>query len=156
MTTSTTPLPSMRLNAQYLKDLSFESLISGKLARRGIDPMAIELRAKVEVHNLGDNIKESELFLGLTGRIDGKPAFVAELTYAVAYHVINMDADMARVFLYVEAPRLAYPHAAALLTQTAAGAGLPPVWLDPVDFNALYQMHLKDTARAAETPSAAF
>jgi len=143
----------MRLNAQYLKDLSFESLISGRLARRDINPMAIELRAKVEVHDLGDDIKESELFLGLTGRIDGKPAFVAELTYAVAYHVINMDIDMARIFLHVEAPRLAYPHAAALLTQAAAGAGLPPVWLDPVDFNALYQMHLKDNARAAKASS---
>jgi preprotein translocase subunit SecB len=147
-------MSTVRLSAQYLKDLSFENLIPAKLARREIKPMAIEVRAKVAVIDLGDELWEAELFLGLTGRIDGKPAFVAELTYGVAYQVTNMDADTTRVFLHVEAPRLAYPHAASVLTQAAAGAGLPPVWLDPIDFNVLYQMQLKDAARAAEAPSA--
>jgi preprotein translocase subunit SecB len=146
---------ALQLTAQYLKDLSFENLIPAQMARRNLRPLNIEVRALITVTDLGDGLHESELFLGATGKIDGQPAFVAELTYAASYLVANVEPDIARTFLNVEAPRHAYPHAAALLTATAAGAGLPPVWLDPLDFNGLYQVRLRDEARNAAVASGA-
>ena|SRR5258708_1365440 len=131
-------LPTITLTAQYLKDFSFENLIPGRLARHEMKPMSIELRATVNVHELGNDLHETELFLGLTGKIDGETAFIAELTYGASHHIVRVDPQMAEVFLYVEAARNVFPYATAILSQTAAGAGLPPVWLDPVDFMGLF------------------
>jgi len=140
--------PTITLTAQYLKDFSFENLIPGKLARHALKPMTIELRVSVEVHDIGDDMQETELFLGLTGKIDGEAAFIAELSYAAAHHIARVDPAMAEAFLNVEVARNIFPYAAAILSQTAAGAGLPPVWLDPVDFNALYNSRRADQERA--------
>lgn len=149
-TASTAPdAPALQLVNQYLKDLSFENMRTGKLAVRNYRPMGVELRAHVAVHDLGDGLHESELFLGATGNVDGQQAFIVELTYVVIYRVANLDPDMAQAFLNVEAPRHAYPHAAALLTQAVVGAGLPPVWLEPLDFNILYGVRKQEEARKA-------
>ncbi len=140
--------PALQLVSQYLKDLSFENVRTGKLARRSFTPMSVELRTLVTVTELGDDLHESELFLGATGKVDDQPAFIAEMSYAVVYRISGLDIDMARHFLNVEAPRLAYPHAAALLTQASAGAGLPPLWLEPLDFSLLYNIRQQEAARA--------
>jgi preprotein translocase subunit SecB len=154
-TASASPqLPTVTLTAQYLKDLSFENLIPGKLARRDLKPMTIELRVTVNVSAIGDDLHETELFLGLTGKLEGQPAFIAELSYAAVHHLSRMDPAMARVFLNVEAARNVYPYAGAILSQTAAGAGLPPLWLDPVDFNALYNSRRADEERARAAATA--
>jgi preprotein translocase subunit SecB len=140
--TNTTPaaqeVPAIALMAQYLKDLSFENLIPGRLARRELKPMTMEVRAAVEVRDCGDDLHETELFVGLTAKIDGEPAFIAELTYGASHHIVHVDPEMMRRYLNVEVARNIFPYAAAILSQTAAGAGMPPVWLDPVDFVALY------------------
>jgi len=152
MTATEPTTPALQLVNQYLKDLSFENMRTGKHARRDARPMSIELRTHVTVNDLGDGLQESELFLGATGSIDGQQAFIVELTYAVIYRVTNLDPDIARTFLNVEAPRHVYPHAAAILTQAVVGAGLPPVWLEPLDFNVLYAVRQREEAqKAAET-----
>lgn len=147
----TSNLPALQLVAQYLKDLSFENLRTGKLAQRSFKPMGIELRTLVTVTDLGDGLHESELFMGVTGKVEDQQALIAEMTYAAVYRISGLDPDMARSFLNVEAPRLAYPHAAALLTQASAGAGLPPLWLEPLDFSLLYNIRQQEAARTGAT-----
>ncbi|MBI1778307.1 MAG: protein-export chaperone SecB [Proteobacteria bacterium] len=146
--------PTITFRAQYLKDLSFESLLSGKMARRELRQMEMQLRATVAINDLGDGIRETELFLGLTGRLDGEQAFIAELTYAASYHMINLEEEVARSFLNIEVARNIFPYAAAILSQTAASAGLPPVWLEPIDFNGLYRALCADEERAAAARAA--
>jgi preprotein translocase subunit SecB len=154
MTTSAPPtaaVPTISFRAQYLKDLSFESLLSGKLARRELRPIQMELRASVAVNDLGEGIRETVLFLGLTGRLDGERAFIAEITYGASYHMANLDEEVAGSFLHVEVARNIFPYAASILSQTAAGAGMPAIWLDPIDFNGLYRANRAEAERAASS-----
>jgi preprotein translocase subunit SecB len=138
------------IGAQYVKDLSFENRMNPHFARRVNTGIDLSLAVLVTVESYGQDVYESELRLSTTGKIAGETSFIAELTYAIAYTIRNMDEAMAQTFLNVEAPRHAFPYAAAILTQAITAAGMPPVWFDPVDFAALYNARLADQAQARD------
>lgn len=136
------------IQAQYVKDLSFENRMNPHFARRVKAGIDLSLAVTVNVEPYGDDVYESELHLSAIGRIAGEASFIAELTYAITYRIRNMDDGMMRTFLNVEAARHAFPYAAAILTQAVTSAGMPSIWFDPVDFSALYNARLADEAQA--------
>jgi preprotein translocase subunit SecB len=65
--------------------------------------------------------------------------FVAELAYGGVFTLTGIPEESIEPILLVECPRLLFPFARNVLSDTTREGGFPPVLLQPIDFVALWQ-----------------
>ncbi len=145
------PIPPLVVNAQYVKDLSFEvpnapEVFSTLRAQPNVN---INLDVQARRLNEGQDVFEVTLQIkaeateqpattnGNSG--DGKPVFIAELAFCGVFTLNGVPADTIEPVLLVECPRLLFPYARNILADVTRDGGFPPVLLQPIDFVALWQ-----------------
>ncbi len=132
------PQPGIRILAQFIKDLSFESPHAPDSLRPG--PMAPQIDLGVE---LNVRVKDGGLFeveLKLTARAarESETVFHIELVYAGLFQIIGVpQADLEQV-LMIECPRYLFPYARRIIGDLSADGGFPPFLLEPIDFAGIY------------------
>lgn len=136
-------LPFLQVNIQYIKDLSFElpdaPMIFQELRNGAPD---INVDVNVSGRTLGENVFESTLTLRVSGDLNGKPVFIAELAYAGVFTISVPKEDLQPVLL-IECPRLLFPFARSIISNVTGEGGLPPIALQPIDFAGLYRQRME-------------
>jgi preprotein translocase subunit SecB len=123
------------LNAQYIKDLSFEnprapqSLIQQTAAQPNV-----EINVDVKARNLGPEVFEVVLTINATARAQGEPVFLVELAYGSVVTVKNTPAELVPALILVETPRIVFPFARAVIANATRDGGFPPLMINPIDF----------------------
>lgn len=145
------------INAQYIKDLSFEAphapQIFGLL--RDNQPN-ISVNINVNATPMGENVFEVVIDAAATCKAQDQTAFILELSYAGLF-TLNVPQEHLQPVLLIECPRLLFPFARNILAEASRDGGFPPLMLGPVDFVAMYQSQLQRQAgqQAAEAGSSA-
>ena len=139
----TTPPPGagpLVLNMQYTKDLSFEVPGAPSIFATLREPPAIDLQLDVQARPIqeGENVFEVTLDIRADAKVQDQVCFIAELTYCGIFTVNVEEVDLEPVLL-VECPRLLFPFARNILAEVTRDGGVPPVFLNPIDFVALWQ-----------------
>ena len=130
------------INAQYLKDLSFENPNPLDAYQKNEKP-DIKVNVNTSVKKLPDNAFEVTLDIKTEAKQkDGKLAFIAEVSYAGIFTLNKIPPEQEKPFLLIEAPRMLFPFARNVLAETTRDGGYPPLMLNPIDFNALYQKQM--------------
>jgi preprotein translocase subunit SecB len=154
--------PPLMVNAQYVKDLSFEvpnapevfsTLKSQPNVNINLDVQARRLNDGQDVFEVTLQIKAEAMEApaapnGAAGN-DGKPVFIAELAFCGVFTLNGVPAESVEPVLLVECPRLLFPYARNILADITRDGGFPPVLLQPIDFVALWQ------SRRAQQPGIA-
>jgi len=70
---------------------------------------------------------------------EGRVVFIAELHYAGVFTLTGVPPEAVEPLLLIECPRLLFPFARAVLSDTTREGGFPPVLLQPIDFVGLWQ-----------------
>ena len=147
-------LSPISVGAQYIKDLSFEvpgaPAIFSELA--GTQP-DLSVRVDLNATPMGGNAFEVVLILQVDAKVAERVAFIVELTYGGIF-ILNVPEEHVQPILLIEAPRLLFPFARAVIADVTSGGGLPPLMLQPIDFAALYRARM-DQLNVTE-PDAAF
>ena len=143
---NTTPQVAMQINAQYIKDLSFESP-NMPFALTDMQQMP-DIKIDIDVRaNKMDTDKNYTV--DLTIRVNGKNKenqkvlFLCELTYG-AFVMVEAPGDLTETLLLVEVPRLLFPYARAIVGNTMREAGFPSLQITPIDFMGLYLARKKE------------
>ena len=140
------PQPAFMVNAQYIKDLSFElPNAPAVFADMQSKTPAIEIQVNLNAANVRDNLFEAVLSLRVTGAIEDKPAFILELSYAGLF-TISVPQEHLEQALFIECPRLLFPFARAIVADVSRDGGLPPLVLQPIDFIAMYHQRMERVA----------
>jgi len=139
-------LPPLIVNGQYIKDLSFEAphapnIFSELQGRQPDVPISIDLQARP----LAENVYEVLLHLKIEGRLDDKVAFMIELAYGGVF-TVHVPAEHLQPMLLIEAPRILFPFARAIIADATRNAGFPPLMLQPIDFVQLYRQRVAEVA----------
>jgi preprotein translocase subunit SecB len=92
---------------------------------------------------------EVALKIEVAARSESRTAFQVELVYAGLFALRNIPEEQLQPFLLAEAPRIIFPFARRIVSETVQDGGFPPLLLDPIDFGALYMQ------RAAEAQAQA-
>ena len=79
--------------------------------------------------------------------------FNVELVYAGLFGIRNVPEEVLRPYLYAEAPRLLFPFARAIVADQIRDGSFPPLLLDPIDFNALYEQQSQAQSLAQTEPA---
>lgn len=131
--------PSMRVLAQYLKDLSFESPQAPQSLGANAAQPAMEVGVDLNARGLGQNRFEVELSCSATARREGQVVFVCEVNYAGLFEILNVPADRIEPVLLVDAPTLLFPFVREVVARSVQNGGFPPLMLEPLDFLGMYQ-----------------
>ncbi len=158
--------PPLVVNAQYVKDLSFEVPGAPQIysTLRSAPQVAVNLDVQVK------RLTEEQLVFEVTlvARVEAtKPAepasgaplngsegpgivFLAELSYAGIFTLNGIPENQIEPVLVVEGPRLLFPFARNILADVTRDGGFPPVLLGPIDFLALWHARRQQTATAPQ------
>ena len=131
------------INAQYLKDLSFENPNPLESFKQSQEKPNIQVNVNTLVKKLPENAYEVTLDIKTEGKIKDKVAFIAEISYAGIFSLNKIPPEHEKPILLIEAPRMLFPFARNILAETTRDGGYPPLMLNPIDFNALYQKQLE-------------
>ena len=134
-----------QLNAlvQFTKDLSFEN----PNAPRSLGPQEkspeISIQVNVNARQLAES--EYEVSLALEGQAGNLPdvLFKFELTYCGVFRLRNVPAEHLHPVVMIECPRLLFPFARAIVAEAIRNGGFPPLYIDPIDFAALFQQRMQ-------------
>ena len=131
------------INAQYLKDLSFEnpSPLESYKAEQKPD---IQVNVNTSVKKLPDLAFEVTLDIKTEAKNKDKIAFIAEVSYAGIFTLNKIPPEHEKPLLLIEAPRMLFPFARNVLAETTRDGGYPPLMLNPIDFAALYRKQIAE------------
>ncbi len=148
--------PSLKIVAQYVKDLSFENPgAPGTLTGRAQSPN-INIAVGVQANPVAEGDVEVELKIEARA-VDGETVlFVLELVYAGIFRIANVPADNLQALTLIECPRLIFPFARQIVAEASRNGGFPPLMIDPIDFVSLYRQQLAGKGqKPAPTPGKA-
>jgi preprotein translocase subunit SecB len=143
-------LPQVGVISQYVKDLSFENPNAPAVYQWQGAPK-IDVEFNIGAQKLGDDLHEVALKIDISAKSgEDQTAFQVELLYAGLFGLRNIPEEQLQPFLLAEAPRLLFPFARQIVSQTVQDGGFPPLLLDPIDFASLYmQRAAQDEAQAS-------
>src|ERR1700759_3464260 len=146
--------PALNSLAQYMKDFSFENPNAPRsLAPQDKGPN-ISIQVNVNARQLADTDFEVSLVLeGQAG--DGQNVlFKFELDYAGVFRIRNVPAQTLPLIVMIECPRLLFPFTRQIIADAVRGGGFPPLYIDPIDFAALYQQRIDEMMATAPAATA--
>lgn len=134
------------INAQYIKDLSFEAPHAPQIFGMLRDQQPnISVNIDVNATPMGETVYEVVIDAAATCKAQDQTAFILELSYAGLF-TLNVPQEHLQPVLLIECPRLLFPFARNILAETSRDGGFPPLMLGPVDFVAMYQQQLQRQA----------
>ena len=78
------------------------------------------------------------------------------MTYSGVFRLVNIPAEQTHPVVMIECPRLLFPFARQIVAEAVRNGGFPPLYLDPIDFAALYAQRMQQAqATAQAVPPAA-
>ena len=83
------------------------------------------------------------LSLSANAKAEDKALFLAELTYAAIVSAPGANRDDLNPLIMIEAPRLMFPFARAIISDMTRDGGFMPLSIQPIDFVAVYQSNLE-------------
>ena len=143
--TTAAPAPSVgmpiQINAQYIKDLSFENpRAPASLQPQEAQPQ-IAVNVDVSASRLTDNGDDFEVLLKVSANatVNDAALFLTELSYAGLFTLKDIPEDALHPMLLIECPRILFPFARAIVADATRDGGFPPLLIQPVDFAAMYR-----------------
>jgi preprotein translocase subunit SecB len=148
-------MPVLAVNLQYLKDVSFESPRAPQIfVSQGPQPQ-VGVSVRVDGRGVGDNTYEIVLHLEVKADAGDETVFLVEMDYAGIFTVAPLAPEVLGPLLMIEAPRLLFPYARQIVSQTVASGGFPPLLINPIDFADLYRRQLAAQQEQPGTAAAA-
>jgi preprotein translocase subunit SecB len=101
-------------------------------------PPNISVQIHVNARQIGQTDYEVTLLLEGGAGEGENTLFKFELNYAGVFRLENVPAEQIQPAVMIECPRLLFPFARQIIAEAVRSGGFPPLYLDPIDFNALY------------------
>ena len=136
------------IHTQYIKDFSFENPGAPQvLMDQGGQP-EMEINVNVTATPLNEErLFEVVLSIRATASRDDQDIFIAELSYAAILSVAESVAENTiHPIVMIEGPRMIFPFARAILSETTQAGGFMPLNIQPIDFIRVYQQGIQGQA----------
>lgn len=156
----------MKIHGQYVKDFSFENPNSPFLSSSkapDINVMVNINSAKLEGTESKKGINEEKPFHEITLHIEAKAtvkdenvkdgvAFICDVKYCGIFSIENstkLSEEEMRRTLFIGGPTFLFPFAREIIARTTSSGGFPPLMLDPIDFETMYQQQSQQQKSSA-------
>ncbi len=133
------------INAQYIKDLSFENPNAPESLLPAESAPDIHLNVNVSAQPVAESTYEVLLEVSAKAELKEKTIFVIELSYAGLFTLEKMSEEAAKKLLLIKGPEVLFPFARQIVSQSVTNGGFPPLMMSPINFAELYEKRVKET-----------
>jgi preprotein translocase subunit SecB len=145
--------PALNALGQYIKDLSFEN----PNAPRSLSPREtapnISMQVNVNAKQLAPTDFEVSITLDAQAGEENDLLFKLDLDYAGVFRLVNIPQEQIHPIIMIECPRLLFPFVRQIVADATRNGGFPPLFIDPIDFLALYQQKAAELASQQGAPN---
>lgn len=141
-----------RLSIQriYIRDLSFELPAAPDIFRQEWQP-DIELNLRVEVNPLSAQQAEVVIIAEVAAKQADQVVFLIEVQQAGLFTMTGFSQEEQQPLLHIGAANTLFPYVREAISDLVTRGSLPPLILQPVNFEALYQQRLAQDTSEADT-----
>jgi preprotein translocase subunit SecB len=144
--------PRFVLQKMYVKDVSFE-VPGAPEVFKGDGQGEIKLNLAQQANPVEDGLWEVVLSVTVTASADEKTAYLAEVQQAGLFSIAGLSEQQLQAALNTLCPHSLFPYAARTITGLVADGGFPPLVLQPINFDQVYQQRLREAGAAAQPMS---
>ena len=136
--------PQMKILGQYIRDMSFENILSRKPIEGQMQP-DFQVKVSHDVKKPGDNRYEVISKYSITSTNKGSDAvlFVLEVEYSGLFQIENIPQEQLHPYLLIECPRMMFPFVRRIVSDVTRDGGFPPLNLDNIDFVSMYRQQIE-------------
>jgi preprotein translocase subunit SecB len=142
--------PVFSIEKIYVKDLSLEIPHAPEVFLSGEQP-EVEIQLHNEGSAVGEGLFQVVLTVTVTAKSGEKTMFLAEVAQAGIFQIRNVPEAEIETILATACPNILFPYARETVSDVVARGGFPPVYLAPVNFDAIYLQRVQQ-AQAAASP----
>ncbi len=140
--------PIFGIEKLYVKDLSLEIPHAPDVFLSGDQP-----QVDVQLHNegaaIGEGLYQVVLTVTVTAKAGEKTMFLVEVAQAGIFQIRNVPDTDLEPLLATACPNIIFPYARETVSDVINRAGFPPVYLAPVNFEALYMQRMQQAEEQA-------
>ena len=136
--------PVFAIEKIYVKDLSLEIPNAPNIFLERDTPEII-LQLGTKSQGIGEGLYEVLLTATVTAKIKDKNMFLVEAQQAGIFRIRNIPAGEIDPVLGIGCPNILFPYLREVVSDIVTRAGFPPVILNPVNFEAIYQQKNAET-----------
>lgn len=130
--------PVFAIEKIYVKDLSLEIPNAPNIFLERDTP-EINLQLGNKNQGIGEGLYEVLLTVTVTAKIKDKIMFLVEAQQAGIFRIRNIPNGEIDPVLGIGCPNILFPYLREVVSDVVTRAGFPPVILNPVNFEAIYQ-----------------
>lgn len=142
--------PVFHIEKIYVKDLSLEIPNAPEIFLEREAP-----QVDVQLHTVGERIDEGMyealLTATVTAKIKDKTMFLVEVRQAGIFQIRNVPETEMESILSIACPNILFPYLREAVSDVVTRAGFPPVILNPVNFEVIYQQNKQQVDLNATT-----
>ena len=139
----------LKVNVQYIKDLSFENPNSPKSLTENKEPPDIKVDINVFAKPFDKKVYEVSLSIGGKADRNNLKIFEIELVYAGVFTLpdVGLTDEEEKKLVLIEAPQLLFPFARSIIAELTRDGGFMPLIIQPIDFEALYRSRINQKTK---------
>lgn len=152
MTESKELRPHVSINAQYIKDLSFENPGAPASLTMASSPEVKLATLDVNITRMPEeNVFEVALHIEASATEGSDTLFVVELLYAGIFTLIDIPKEDEKPILSIHCPSMIFPFARKIIADVTQDGGFQALMIDPIDFGALYHRKMMEEEKGQST-----
>lgn len=132
--------PVFAIEKIYVRDLSLEIPNAPDIfLERDTPEINLQLDSKNITINNDEGLYEVVLTATVTAKIKDKAMFIVEVQQSGIFRMRNIPGNEIEPVLGIGCPNILFPYLREVVSDVVIRAGFPPVILNPVNFEAVYQ-----------------
>lgn len=146
-------VPVFNIEKIYLKDLSVETPNAPAIFLEQTQPQ-IDLQLRSASSVIAEGVYQTILTAEITAKVGDKTAFAIEAHQAGVFRTQNIPAEALEPMLAVACPNILFPYLRETVSEAVGRAGFPPMYMQPVNFEAMYlQQRAQAEAQKNQPPN---
>jgi preprotein translocase subunit SecB len=146
--------PVFQIQRIYLKDLSLEQPNSPQILLEQSAPQ-VNVNLALAADPVADGLFEVSVTATVTTTIGDKTMFLVEAKQAGIFEIRNIPEPQIPPIIGIACPQILYPYLRAIVSDICTRAGFPPVVLNEVNFQAMFEAQAQQHAAANGAGAAA-
>lgn len=142
--------PIFSIEKVFVKDISLEIPNAPQVFLEREAP-AVDIQLHHNSTQVDEGVYQTVLTVTVTAKAKDKTLFLVEVGQAGVFVIRNIAAAELDAVLGIACPNILFPYAREAVSDLTTRAGFPPVVLNPVNFEAIYQQ-AQQQAAAQATP----
>lgn len=140
--------PTFGIEKIYVKDLSLEIPHAPDIFLSGEQPQ-VDVQLHNEAAGISEGLYQVVLTVTVTAKAGDKTMFLVEAAQAGIFRVRNVADSDIEPLLATACLNILFPYVREAVSDIISRAGFPPVYLAPVNFDAIYLQRLQEAQEQA-------